>query len=68
MKLLYVEVLLVSKILAGLKTVLKTLEVSSFDPFFSLLNRKSPRVTAKVCSFVDMSTKLTLLEVLTALK
>ena len=47
MKLLYMEVLLVSKILSGLKSL---------------------RVTAKVCSFVDMSTKLPWLEVLTTVK
>ena len=64
MKLLYMEVLLVSKNLAGLKTVRVTSKVSSFSP----IGPKSLRVTAKVCSFVDMSTKLPRLEVLTTVK
>ena len=61
------EVMLTSKILAGLKSVRKTAKVGGFDCFF-LTGPESLRVTAKVSSFVAMSTKLQWLEVLTALK
>ena len=66
-KLLYMEVLLVSNILAGPKTVRVTAKVISFECFFPA-GPKTLRVTAKVCSFVDTSTKLPWLEVLTAVK
>ena len=55
------EVQLVSKNLAGLKTIRVTAKVSSFDPFSSA-GPKSLHVTAKVCSFIDMLTKLPRLE------
>ena len=61
------EVMLTSKILAGLKSVRKTAKVGGFDRFF-LTGPKSLRKTAKVSSFVAMSTKLPWLEVLTAVK
>ena len=67
MKLLYMEVLSVNKILAEPKSVRVTAKVSSFDVFF-LAPPKSLRVTAKVCSFVTLSTELPWLEVLTAVK
>ena len=67
MKLLYMEVLSVSKILIELKSVRKTAKVGGFDRFF-LTGPKNFRRTAKVSSFVAMSTKLQWLEVLTALK
>ena len=41
-KLLYMEVLLVSKILAGPKTLRVTSKVSSFEPFFSRWTEKPP--------------------------
>ena len=54
MKLLYMEVLLVSKILIEPKSVRKTAKVGGFDCFF-LAGPKSLRVTAKVSSFVAMT-------------
>ena len=66
-KLLYMEVLLGKKILAGPKTVRETAMVSSVERF-SPAGPKTLCVTAKVCSFVDMSTKLPWFEVLTAVK
>jgi hypothetical protein len=42
MKLLYMEVLLVRKILAGLKTLCVTSKVSSFEPVFSRWTKKPP--------------------------
>ena len=66
-KLLYMEVLLVNKILAEPKSVRVTAKVSSFDVFF-LAPPKSLHVTAKVCSFVALSPKLHWLEVLTTVK
>jgi hypothetical protein len=52
---------------AGPKTFCVTNEVSCLDPF-SPAGLKSLRVTAKVCSFDDMLTKLHWLEVLRAVK
>ena len=61
------EVLLISKILAGPKSVCKTTKVGGFNRFF-LIGPKNLRITAKVSSFVAMSTRLPWLEVLTAVK
>ena len=67
MKLLYMEVLLMSKIPPGPKSVRVTAKVGSFG-LFSLAGHKSLRVTANVCSFLNMSTKLPWMEVLTTVK
>ena len=67
MKLPYMEVMLVSKILIEPKSVRKTAKVGGLGTFF-LTGPKSLRRTAKVSSFVATSTKLQWLEVLTALK